>query len=141
MSALLSNVVIPVAGPDDASATGAAAVPRIAEANGSITAVYVVEKSGGGPDKAPVGAREATAERAFEELERQCRSAGVPFDQHLVYDRDVTDGVFAVADAVEASAIVFTPREGGRFIRLVTGDNALALITETDRPVVVLSDG
>ena len=141
MSALLSNVVIPVAGPDDASTTGTAAVSRIADAGGSITAVYVVEKSSGVPDKAPMGAREATAKLAFEALERQCESADVPFERRVVYDPSVADGVFDVADAIDASAIVFTPRTGGRLIRLLTGDDALAMITGTDRPVVVLPDG
>jgi len=38
------------------------------------------------------------------------------------------------------TSIVVTPRGGSRFVRLLTGDVALELVTESDRPVVVLPD-
>jgi len=52
----------------------------------------------------------------------------------------VAETVFRVADDVDASAIAFTPREGSRWLKLLSGDVANALISESERPVVVLPD-
>jgi nucleotide-binding universal stress UspA family protein len=52
----------------------------------------------------------------------------------------VADAIFAAADDYGATAIVITPRGGSRWVQLLTGDVALSLVTETDRPVVVLPD-
>ena len=61
-------------------------------------------------------------------------------ETEVAYGTDVAETVFDVADEVDATAIVFTPRGGSRWIQLLTGDVALDLITGTDRPVVVLPD-
>ncbi|PSP69996.1 universal stress protein UspA, partial [Halobacteriales archaeon QH_9_66_26] len=58
----------------------------------------------------------------------------------LEYGTDVVETVSAVADAVDASAIAFTPRKGSRWLKLLSGDVANALISEGERPVVVLPD-
>ncbi|USZ67614.1 universal stress protein [Halorussus salilacus] len=137
---LLETVLLPVAGPEDAEATCAAAVDRIAAAGGRVVAVHVVEKAGGAPDKVSVEQREEYAEEAFEVVERRCADAGVPVETRIAYGTDVAETIFEVADDVDATAIAFTPRGGSRWVRLLTGDVALSLATETDRPVVVLPD-
>ncbi|EMA42430.1 UspA domain protein [Halococcus saccharolyticus DSM 5350] len=58
----------------------------------------------------------------------------------MEYGTDVAETVFKVADDVDASAIAFTPREGSRWLKLLSGDTANALISESERPVVVLPD-
>ena len=137
---LLKTVVLPVASAEDAETTCAAACDRIAAAGGRVVAVHVVEKAGGAPDKASVEQREEHAGEAFEVVERRCADVGVPVETRIAYGTDVAEAIFEVADEVDATAIAFTPRGGSRWTRLLTGDVALSLVTETDRPVVVLPD-
>lgn len=136
MSDLFDRVVLPVASDDDAEATARA---LDGHEFGSILAVHVVEKAGGAPDKASVEQREEAAEEAFAVLESHLGD-DVDLETEIRYDTDVADAIFAAADDYDATAIVITPRGGSRWIQLLTGDVALSLVTETDRPVVVLPD-
>jgi nucleotide-binding universal stress UspA family protein len=136
MSDLLDRVVLPIANDDDAEATARA---LDGHEFGSVLAVHVVEKAGGAPDKAGVEQREEVAEEAFGVLEAYFGD-GVDLDTEIRYDTDVADAIFAAADDYGATAIVITPRGGSRWVQLLTGDVALSLVTETDRPVVVLPD-
>ncbi|QZX99972.1 universal stress protein [Halobaculum rubrum] len=135
MSDLLSRVVVPVASDADASATAAAIAAHDAEV-GDVTLVYVVEKAGGAPDKAGVEQREAAAREAFDTFDAALPNVTV--DREIVYDTDILDAILSVAADVDATAIVFTPRDGGRFVRMLTGDISLRLVTGADRPVVSL---
>jgi len=136
MSDLLDRVVLPVANDDDARATARALDGHEV---GSALAVNVVEKAGGAPDKASVEQREEVAEEAFAVLEAALGD-GIDLETRVLYGTDVADAIFDAADGYDASAIVITPRGGSRWVRLLTGDVALSLVTETDRPVIVLPD-
>lgn len=135
MSDMLAHIIVPVASENDAIETARALEAYDADV-GEITLVYVVEKAGGGVDKAGVKQREEAAQEAFDAFEGILSSVTV--HEQIAYDTDVVDGILAVADDTHATAIVFVPREGGRFIRLLTGDVALRLITEADLPVITL---
>ena len=132
---LLSNAVVPVASENDAVETAGALSEHEADV-GDVTLVYVVEKAGGAADKAGVEQREEAAREAFDAFESVLPD--VPVDSRIAYDTDIVDGILRVAADVDASAVVFTPRDGGRFVRLLTGDVALRLVTDADRPVVSL---
>lgn len=136
---MLSAVVVPVAEPEDARATALALAPRLA-ADAVVHAVHVIEKAGGAPDKASVEQREVFAEETFEAFRDALGEDDGRVETRLLYDTDVSDAIFRAAQEADASAIAFTPRGGSRWIRLLTGDVALDLVTETDRPVVVLPD-
>jgi nucleotide-binding universal stress UspA family protein len=79
---------------------------------------------------------EAEAERAFDAV----REVLGPVETDLRYGVDVVETIIEAGREHDASAIVFTPRSGGRLVRLLTGDVALSLVTESDRPVVALPD-
>jgi nucleotide-binding universal stress UspA family protein len=134
---LLSTVLMPVASEADAGAT-ARAVERHLPSETQVHAVHVIEKAGGAPDKASVEQREEFAEAAFERVRDVLGDGRVT--THVRYGTDVADAIFAAADELGADTVVFTPRDGSRWIRLLTGDVALDLVTETDRPVLVLPD-
>jgi nucleotide-binding universal stress UspA family protein len=133
MTDLFERVVLPVASPEDARATCAAVKPHL---TGEAVAVHVIEKAGGAPDKAGVEQREEYATETFEAV-RECLDA---VETELRYGTDIAGTIFEAASDHDASAIVITPRGGSRWLRLLTGDVALDIVTETDRPVVVLPD-
>lgn len=137
MSNLFERVLLPVASRDDARTTARALRPYVGD---RVVAVHVVEKAGGAPDKASVEQREEEAERIFEIVHEELDDA-VDVDTRIDYGTDVAETIFAAADDENATSIVFTPRGGSRWVRLLTGDVALDLITKRDRPVVVLPDG
>jgi len=121
---LLSHVLLPVADEDDAEATARALKqyrPR------RVTALHVVEKGSGVPDKTPVEQSEQLAEEAYAAV----RGVFPDADDHTAYGRDI------VAE-VDASAIAYRSRGGNRLVQFLSGDRSLRLVTECDRPVVAL---
>ncbi len=133
---LFDRVVLPVASPEDARASCRAARDYL---TGTVVAVHVVKKGGGTPDKAGVEQREEYAEEIFDALEA-CLDEDRNVETEIRYGTDVAETIFDAASDHAASAIVITPRGGSRWVRLLTGDVALDIVTRTDRPVVVLPD-
>lgn len=132
---LLARPLLAVANAPDARASARALAPHVGDPQ-RVVAVNVVEKAGGAPDKAPMAEVEAEAERAFDAI----REVLGPVETDLRYGVDVVETILEAGRDHDASAIVFTPRSGGRLVRLLTGDVALSLVTESDRPVVALPD-
>lgn len=128
---VLSHVLLPVANEADASAT-AAALERYGPSH--VTALHVVEKGGGVPDKTPVEQSEALAEESYAAV----RSVFPDADEHTAYGRDVVAEIFDAAEAVDASAIAYRSRGGNRLLQFLSGDVSLRLVTEANRPVVAL---
>jgi len=135
---LFARPVVPVADEADAAATMAAALPHVAAAGGRMTVVYVVEKAGGAPDKASVEQREELAAAAFVVAEERAAAAGVAVETAVRYDTDVADGIVAAAHDHDATAIVFTPRDGKWWWDLFAGDVKGDLLDASDLPVVML---
>ncbi|MCU4798902.1 universal stress protein [Halobacteria archaeon HArc-gm2] len=133
MTDVFDRVLLPVAEETDAATTAAAVEPYL---DGEIIAVNVVEKAGGAPDKASVEQLELEAEAAFDALRERLGD----IETEIRYGTDVADTIFAAAEDHDVSSIVITPRGGNRLVQLLTGDVALTLVTESDRPVVVLPD-
>ena len=130
---LLANVVVPVASPEDASATALALEPY---SPGDVTVLYVVEKGEGVPDKTPVEQSEGAAAESFAAFHDVLPQA----ETEAIYRRDVVDAILDVATTKDASAIVFRPRGGSRLVQFLAGDRALGLVTDADRPVVALPE-
>ncbi|AZH24169.1 universal stress protein [Haloplanus aerogenes] len=137
---LLSRPLVPVASEEDAVDTCRAAFPRIAAVGGRPVVVHIIEKAGGAPDKASVEQRETVAEAAFDAVRDCAADHGLDVETKISYGRDVAGTIIEAADDIDASAIVFRPRGGSWLLDLLTGDVRDALVTESDRPVVVLPD-
>jgi nucleotide-binding universal stress UspA family protein len=129
--ALLGHVLLPVADEDDARATAAALAPYGPE---HVTALHVVEKGSGVPDKTPVEQSEALAEESYAAV----RAVFPDADDRTAYARDVVDAIFEAADEVGATAIAYRARDGNRLFRFLSGDRSIKLVTDADRPVIAL---
>lgn len=132
-----SFALVPVASPEDGAATGAA-VARYAGAVDRVLGVSVVEKAGGAPDKVSVEQAEERAEAALAALAGPLREAGIEVETDVYYGTDIVETLIGAAGETGADAIVFTPREGGGLLRLLSGDLGDRLVHESDVPVVSL---
>ncbi len=128
---LLAHVLLPVANEEDALRTASALEPYHPE---HVTALHVVEKGGGAPDKTPVEQSEELAARSYAAV----RTVFPDADDHTAYARDVVGAIFEAAEEVGASAIAYRSRGGSRVVQFLSGDRSLKLVTNADRPVIAL---
>ena len=128
---LLAHVLLPVANEEDARATAKELEPYQPE---HVTALHVVEKGGGVPDKTPVEQSEELAEESYAAV----RSVFPDADDHTAYARDIVGTIFEAADEVDATAIAYRSRGGNRLMQFLSGDLTLKLVTDADRPVIAL---
>ncbi|WP_418279867.1 universal stress protein [Halorubrum sp. DTA98] len=128
---LLEHVLVPVATEDDALKTALALAPYDPD---HVTAVHVVEKGGGIPDKTPVEQSEHLAEQSYAAV----RTVFPDADEHTAYGRDVVGRIFEATDTLDASAIAYRSRGGNRIMQFLSGDRSLKLVTGTDVPVIAL---
>ncbi|MHC3439846.1 universal stress protein [Natrialbaceae archaeon A-gly3] len=134
---ILAHALVPVAHEEDARKTA-----RALEAYdpARVTALHVVEKGEGVPDKTPVEYSEELAEESYAAV----RDVFPEAEEHTAYARDVVGAILEAAEEVDASAIVYRSRGGGRIMQFLSGDLSVKLVTRADRPVVALpteSDG
>ncbi|AGB39536.1 universal stress protein [Natronococcus occultus] len=131
------TVVVPAADPDDGERTARALEPHLAPAS-TVVAVNVVEKSGGGIDKAPMEQREDHAADIFERIRDVLDESPAAVETEVLYGTDVVERIFEAAREEGADAVVFNAREGNRLAELLTGDVARRLVKEASVPVVAL---
>ncbi|MFW5903136.1 MAG: universal stress protein [Halolamina sp.] len=130
---LLAHVLLPVSNEDDALATVTALEPYSPD---RVTALHVVEKGDGVPDKTPVEQSEALAEASYAAV----RTVFPDAEEHTAYARDVVDAIFEVAAEVDASAIAFRSHGGNRLVQFLSGDRTLKLVTGSELPVITLPE-
>ena len=128
---LLAHVLLPVAHEEDALETAMAVEPYGPE---RVTALHVVEKGGGVPDKTPVEQSEDLAAESYAAV----RTVFPDADEHTAYARDIVDAIFDAAEEVDASAIAYRSRGGNRLMQFLSGDISLKLATNAPLPVIAL---
>lgn len=130
---ITKHLVVPVANEEDARET--AQVLDTYE-YGQLTVVHVIEKGEGVPGKLPLEQAEQRASNTFGAF----RGFIQEIDTEIAYSRNVVTAIIEVAADVDANAIVFRPRGGNRLVQFLSGDTALKLITDADRPVIALPE-
>lgn len=128
---LLAHVIVPVANETDAEKTARALEPYEPE---HVTALHVVEKGEGVPDKKPVEQSHEVAAESFAAVREVFPSA----DEHTAYARDIVEAIFEATDEVGASVIAYRSRGGGRLMQFLSGDLSLKLVTQAEHPVIAL---
>ncbi|GAB7008437.1 universal stress protein [Halorubrum trueperi] len=128
---LLDHVLLPVANETDALATARALEPYRPE---RVTALHVVEKGDGVPDKTPVEQSEELATESYAAVRTVFPDAA----DHTAYARDVVGAIFDAVDEVGASAVAYRPREGNRLTQFLSGDLSVKLVTNATVPVIAL---
>jgi nucleotide-binding universal stress UspA family protein len=128
---LLAHVLLPVANEEDALRTARALAPYDPE---RVTALHVVEKGDGVPDKTPVEQSEELAAESYAAVRTVFPDAG----EHTAYARDVVEAIFDAAAEVDATAIAYQSRGGNRLVQLLSGDLSSELATDAPVPVIAL---
>lgn len=137
MTDILSRPLVPVASVQDAETTYDALREHV-DAAVELHVVTVIEKAGGAPDKASVEQRELVAEEAFSAVRKLAEADGLSVETHLLYGTDVAETIREAAADVDATSVAFRSRGGGRIVDFLSGSVRTKLVTEVDRPVVVL---
>ncbi|WP_227379857.1 universal stress protein [Haladaptatus halobius] len=136
---LFQKILVPVASESDAETTCQALLPYLDRDTSEAKIVHVIEKADGAPDKASPEQLQEEAEKMFDRAIEQFTNADFTnFETEVRYGTNVADAIVDAGREYGASAIVFTPRGGKRWTRLLTGDVANSLLTNTDRPVITL---
>ncbi|MFW5896011.1 MAG: universal stress protein [archaeon] len=140
VESLFQRVVVPVANEEDARSTAVALRPHVESVEGTVVAVHVVEKAGGAPDKASVEQRESDAVEMFEAFFDEFEGSRSEVDTEVLFGTDVAETIIEHAHEADATAIVYTPRGGGLWAKLLSGDVTTNLLNEADLPVIVLPE-
>jgi nucleotide-binding universal stress UspA family protein len=136
---LFQKILVPVATESDAEATCQALLPYLDRDTSEAKVVHIIKKAGGAPDKASPEQLQEEAEKMFDRAIEQFANADfLNYETEVRYGTDVADAIVEAGREYGASAIVFTPRGGRRWTRLLTGDVAHSLLTTADRPVITL---
>lgn len=130
------HLLVPVASEADASVTCAALEPYL-DGVERVSAIHVIEKAGGGIDKAPLEKREENAVEIFETVEHTLGDR-VLVESDRYYGTDVAETIFDAATEAGADAIAFRARGGSRIARFLSGDLSTDLVTDPGVPVVSL---
>lgn len=134
---LLRRVVLPVADVDDARRTCAVALPYIANANGEVIATYVIETNPGGVNKSSPEAMAEIADETLGIVEAESKEHDVPVKTEVRYGPTIAPSILDLARTTEATSVGFIARPGSRWVKLLSGDTAISLITQNDHPIVV----
>lgn len=141
MQALLfERILVPVANRKDARSTAAALKPYLDSTVDDILAVHVIEKAGGAPDKASVEQRQLDAEEIFQAMVENLADSIVSLETKILYGTSIAEAIIDGAHEFNATAIVFTPRGGSKWMKLLTEDVTAGLLSESAFPILVLPD-
>lgn len=134
---LFERVLLPVASETDARIARETILPYLDDVGGTAIVVHVVMYAEDGVAPSPPSVQKEDAARLFE-IVSEGDETGIVEETRTAYGTDIAAALFEVARKVDASAIVYSPQEKNRLVRLLTGDTALSLVTNPDVPVLAI---
>ncbi|QHS17580.1 universal stress protein [Halopenitus persicus] len=137
MTDLTDRILVPIANEADAVGTYDA-LSMYLDADTEIVVIHVIEKAGGGIDKASVEQRREIAEQSFEAMRGLAESDDVPIETQIHYGTDVAETINDAAAEHGATTIAFRSRGGGRILDFLSGSVRTKLVTDSDVPLIVL---
>ncbi|SEH52110.1 MULTISPECIES: universal stress protein [Halopenitus] len=137
MTDLTDRILVPISSEADAVATYDA-LSGYLDTETALVVINVIEKAGGGIDKASVEQRREVAEEAFEAIRGLAENDDVPIETAIHYGTDVAETITAAAAEHDATTVAFRSRGGGRILDFLSGSVRTKLVTNSDRPVIVL---
>lgn len=111
---------VPVANEEDARATARALEPYGPD---RVTGLHVVETGGDVPDKTPVEQSEDLAANALAAV----RGTFPDAEEHTAYARNVVAAIFETADDLDATALAYRSRGGGRLTQFPSATSGSGL--------------
>jgi nucleotide-binding universal stress UspA family protein len=131
---LLTNPIVPVAGPDDAAATYEALVDHSDPAACRPLVIHVLAAEA-------TDAETQRADEAFERFASRAAADGMTVDTEIYRGDAIAETIIEAAETAEASAIVFCSRGGSAWFDLLAGGVRTSLLAKSDIPVVMLPVG
>jgi nucleotide-binding universal stress UspA family protein len=132
--ALFERVLIPIASEEDATRARETILPYLEGVGGVAILVHAIRLTEGGIDPSPADVQREEAERLFDVVGRE--RADPVVETRTAYGSDTVRSIVETAAETDATAIVFSPQEKGRLIRLLTGDTARSLMAQSTVPVI-----
>lgn len=76
----------------------------------------------------------------FEIVSERFQGIDSELQTEYLYGTNIGETIIDAASRFNASAIVFMPRGGSRWLKLLTGDVTTTLVNKSDVPVLVIPD-
>jgi len=132
--ALFERILLPLADPDDAERTARAVRPYVDEEN-TLIMTHILQGEAAGTTIST--GKDQFAEEIYETFISVLGRQDLGIEWVTLEGRDVSEAITDVVGTVEATLVVFTPRDLDVWSRTLAGDPGGRLVRETDVPVMV----
>lgn len=135
---LLDHVLLAVASGEDAESTCESVLEHLTGQVSRVTVVTVVPSYRKWADSVTSDFRLQNAAQTLRAAERRLAAAEFEVDTIVEHSAKTSEAINALADRIEATAIVFTPRGANRLLDFLAGDTTWSLVKKSTRPVLVM---
>ena len=133
--ALFERILLPLAGPDDADRTARAIRPHI-ESETTLIVSHVTQ--GNAAETTVKTGQDQFAQTTYETFVSLFDRSDVQLEWVTLEGREIAEALTDAVEIVNATTVVFTPREQGNQRRLLTGDPSSQLIHDASVPVMAV---
>lgn len=134
---LFERILLPLAGPDDADRTARALRSDVASGSTLIIA-HVIQGDGAGTTVTT--GQDQFAQATYETFVSIFDRSDVSLEWATLEGREISEALVDAVEIVNATLVVFTPREQDPQRRVLTGDPGSKLIRDASVPVMAVPD-